>query len=197
MEVACTGWIDLLGYGAMIARGAFNPTNPEAECAIKRIRQFHEIVRSHSRRIYLPTFVRNDGGVVYRDLSPRSRSVTYDFVTRALKLYVEINLKDRAEGHPGARMVIAAGFRARRNSRRPDKSTERLWQAVNEGRLSARQAISQAANFREAFDVIPELQANFAFSRVNQRRPRTPVPVLHKRLIQNNKLIAWRGPHRR
>ena len=126
MEVACTGWIDLLGYGAMIARGAFNPTNPEAECAIKRIRQFHEIVRSHSRRIYLPTFVMNDGGVVYRDLSPRSRSVTYDFVTRALKLYVEINLKDRAEGHPGARMVIAAGFRARRNSRRPDKSTERI-----------------------------------------------------------------------
>ena len=36
-----------------------------------------------------------------------------------------------------------------------------------------------------------------ASSSVKQRRPRTPVPVLHKRLIQNNKLIAWRGPHRR
>ena len=149
----------------MIARGSYNPLAPEAANAIRRIRKFHEIIRAHSHFVYLPGFAMNDGGVLYRDLSPRSHSVTYDFVTRCWKLYREIDLKDRAEGHPGARMVIAAGFRARRNSRRPNKPTERLWRAVDGGSMTARRAISQAANFRTAFDIIPQLQANFAFAK--------------------------------
>jgi len=111
-QVAVACWIDLLGYGSMIADAEFNPLHPEAKQAIARIRTFHEIVAQHSAR-YFPTLVMNDGAVAYRDLSLRSRSVTHDFLIRAWKLFEAIKAEDRKHGHPGARMVLCCGFRMR------------------------------------------------------------------------------------
>src|SRR5581483_4816256 len=107
-SAAC--WIDLLGYGAMIAEAEFNPLHIKAKAALTRLRRFHAIVAGHSGR-YFPTLVMNDGAVAYRDLSMRTRSVTHDFLVRAWSLFQEIKKAEAAEGHPGARMVLATGFR--------------------------------------------------------------------------------------
>jgi len=85
--IAC--WIDLLGYGAMIAEADFNPLHPRAAAALERLRRFHKIVADHSVR-HFPTLVTNDGAVAYRDLSLRSRSPTHDFVLRAWRLFRSI-----------------------------------------------------------------------------------------------------------
>lgn len=48
VSIAC--WIDLLGYGGMIAAADFNPLHAKSKEALKRLRDFHKIVASHSAR---------------------------------------------------------------------------------------------------------------------------------------------------
>jgi len=47
-QVAVVCWIDLLGYGAMIAEAGFNPLHPKAAAAMQRLRRsmrlLHHIV---------------------------------------------------------------------------------------------------------------------------------------------------------
>src|SRR5579864_5719088 len=111
VSVAC--WIDLLGYGQMIAEAGFNPLHPKAKNAITRIRKFHKTVAEHSAR-YFPTLVMNDGAVAYRDLSMRSRSVSHDFLSRCWHLFQDIKVRDQELGSPGARLVMSCGFRVGR-----------------------------------------------------------------------------------
>lgn len=169
IEVSCVAWIDLLGYGSMLEASSFDLVNDVTKQAVERIHKFHEIVSSHSCR-YLPTFVMNDGAVVYRDMSPRSRSVTYDFLKRSIDLYAKINETDINQcGFPGARMVVAAGFRARRKMQNcqhlATKFAVTLKNKIDLGEISVDQAISQALSFRKPSDVVPELQSNFAFTK--------------------------------
>ena len=96
-SAAC--WIDLLGYGRMIADADFNPLHYKAKEALARLRRFHAIVASHSGR-YFPTLVMNDGAAAYRDLSMRTRSVTHDFLVRAWNLFCDIKAAEATEGHP-------------------------------------------------------------------------------------------------
>jgi hypothetical protein len=96
----------------MIADAGFNPLHPNAKKAITRIRRFHQTVAEHSAR-HFPTLVMNDGAVAYRDLSMRSRSVTYDFLVRSWRLFEAIKAEDEKLGHPGARLVLSSGFRMR------------------------------------------------------------------------------------
>src|SRR6266404_1927913 len=105
-QIAVVCWVDLLGYGAMIAEADFNPLHPKASEAMQRLRRFHEIVASHSFR-HFPTLVMNDGAAAYRDLSLRSRGPTYDFLMRAWKLFSNIKDDENARGLPGARVVLA------------------------------------------------------------------------------------------
>ena len=81
-QVAIVCWIDLLGYGAMIAEADFNPLHGKATEAMRRLRRFHQVVAAHSFRLF-PTLVMNDGAAAYRDLSLRSRGPTHDFLMRA------------------------------------------------------------------------------------------------------------------
>jgi len=111
-EIAIVCWIDLLGYGAMIAEAGFNPLHPKAAAAMQRLRRFHEVIASHSFRLF-PTLVMNDGAAAYRDLSLRSCENTYDFLMRAWKLLNHIKDVENAQGLPGARVVLATGFRMR------------------------------------------------------------------------------------
>ena len=102
--------MDLLGYGAMIAEAGFNPLHSKAATALKRLRRFHGIVAQHSGRVF-PTLVMNDGAVAYRDLSFRSSSVPTDFIRRTWSLFNEIKREETNHDLPGARMVVAVGFR--------------------------------------------------------------------------------------
>lgn len=164
-SVAC--WIDLLGYGAQISKAAFNPLRGEAATPLFRLQRFHEIVARHAHR-HFPTLVMNDGAAAYRDLSLRSRSVTYDFLCRAWDLFEEIHRIEVADNLPGARMVLATGFRVLGRRNGIDASVghfRSIWTRFQSGQISAEQAIREAARMRPAYDVVPQLQANFAFTK--------------------------------
>jgi len=166
-QIAVACWIDLLGYGGMISAAGFNPLHPEARQALSRIRGFHRLVAEHSAR-HFPTLVMNDGAVAYRDLSLRSRSVTHDFLARAWRLFEAIKAEETKLGYPGARLVLACGFRMRGRRAGIDASREHFSSIITrlqDGQIDATQAIHEAAAMRPRFDVVPPLQANFAFTK--------------------------------
>lgn len=164
-SVAC--WVDLLGYGRMISEADFNPLHEKAKAALARLKRFHGIVADHSGR-YFPTLVMNDGAVAYRDLSMRSRSVTHDFLVRSWNLFTAIREAEVADGFPGARLVFATGFRMRGRRAGMDlRNThfQSVMKRFQEKKIDAAQAITEAAAIRQDFDIVPQLQANFAFTK--------------------------------
>lgn len=165
VSVAC--WIDLLGYGQMISKAKFNPMRPQAVDALQRLMIFHRILADHSTRQF-PTFVMNDGAVAYRDLSLSDQSVTYDFLIRSWKLFKEIRTQDKALGHPGPRMVLACGFRMSGRRRGVDIQSQRfriILRKLKAAEIDAVEAIHQAASIQPTYDIVPQLQANFAFTK--------------------------------
>ncbi|HET9640549.1 MAG TPA: hypothetical protein VFP12_15225 [Allosphingosinicella sp.] len=167
-QVAVCCWVDLLGYGAAIREADYNPLNPLARDAVSRIRIFHQIVANHSASTF-PTLVMNDGACAYFDLSYRTRWPTYDFLQRAKALFDSIQEQERRDGHPGARMVIAAGFRLRgRASQRSalrGAFVKQLLKKLEEGKITPKDAVTTASKFGSPFDIVPHLQANFAFTK--------------------------------
>jgi hypothetical protein len=93
---------------------------------------------------------------------------THDFLMRAWNLFSAINRDENKQGLPGARAVLATGFRMR-GRRAGQDATATHFQSVmrrfQKGAIAARQAIREVANIRQSFDIIPQLQANFAFSK--------------------------------
>jgi len=168
VEVCACLWVDLLGYGSMLRKDNFDITKPSTENAVSRLFRFQDIVAKHSVKLF-PTVVLNDGCVAYRNLSPRSKSVTYDFLRRAHNLHTEINAIEIAEGLPGARSILAVGFRHRRQTDNKDKLLagigQRLIDSVKNGKQSVEQAITAALFARSNYDLVPQLQANFAFAK--------------------------------
>lgn len=165
VETCACAWIDLLGYGAMIAKAEFNPLKDEAQQALTRINSFQAIVAKHSSQLF-SSFVMNDGAAIHRDLSPRSHTVTDDFLSRCWELYGAITEAEKASGFPGARMFLAAGLRSRPVGREA-KATHRnsLLRRLEEGLITPQQAVSEAVAMPRNSDVVPELQGNFAFTR--------------------------------
>src|SRR5260370_24895327 len=110
----------------------------------------------------------NDGAVAYRDLSMRSRSVTYDFLCRAWRLFCEIKDTEKAADFPGARLVLAAGFRMRGRRAGMDTTSKQFQSVIRRFQgmeISTKQAIAEAAAVPQHFDIVPQLQANFAFTK--------------------------------
>lgn len=166
-QVAMCAWIDLLGYGSAISKAEFNPLRPEAITAVKRLRRFHRIVAESSLRRF-PTLVMNDGAAAYRDLSWRTRWPTFEFVSDAYRLFRAINAAELKDGLPGARMVVACGFRLRGRRDGADARRHHFNKIIQEfslGRITIEEAIGKAGGYRDAFDIIPALQANFAFTK--------------------------------
>jgi hypothetical protein len=166
-QVAAVCWVDLLGYGGMIGAAGFNPIAPEAKAAITRLRSFHRIVAEHGGR-HFRSLVLNDGAVAYRDLSLRSSGVTYDFLTRAFLLFRDLEASERRNGWNGARMVLATGFRAKGSRRAIDHASgqlESILTRMRAGQVSPEEAVREAASMDRYFDVLPQLQANFAFTK--------------------------------
>jgi len=109
----------------------------------------------------------NDGVAFVRQLSPRTNSVTYDFLARSYKVFKDVNALDFSEGHPGARMVLAAGPRMRVDGtiRYSETHLESLIKRLDEGMLEPKQALREAFSAMYVTGSVPELQANFAFTR--------------------------------
>lgn len=165
--ISASVWVDLLGYGSMIANAGLNPVDERAKVAITRLRAFHRIVAEHSGRLYR-TLVINDGAVAYRDLSLRDNGVTHDFLQRSHVLFKEIADSERRNGWPGARMVLGLGFRARGSRRAIDGAEQRVDQILalmRTGEIGPEEAVRQAAAIQRYSDGVPQLQANFAFTR--------------------------------
>ncbi len=168
VEVCAVAWMDLLGYGTMLRRANFDPTVDEAMEAVVRLNRFQDTIADHSSKVF-PSVVMNDGAAIYRDLSPRSRAVTFDFVARAWELHQKVNQLEYSTNDPGARTVLAVGFRVRRGS----NSREHLFSGIGKhileeveaGRKTVQQAVYHALTIRPTFDLVPELQANFAFAK--------------------------------
>lgn len=166
-EISAAAWFDLLGYGSMLAGVNFDPTKEDAQNALIRLNDFHTFLAKHANR-YLHVHAINDGSVIFRDLSPRAKSVTFDFLDRLIKLFQDFNSFDKAKGYPGARMVIASGFRIRIKD--DNKSSEhghivRIKEKLREKTLTPVQAVDEAYKTRPYFGLLPELQANFAFTK--------------------------------
>ena len=166
-QVSIASWGDLLGYGSMMAEAQFNPLDERSKRCIRRLRTFHKVVAECSDR-HFPTLVVNDGAAAYRDLSLRTNSVGYDFLDRAWSLFQEITLEERMNGFPGMRMVVACGFRVL--GRRSAIETKHgklnsILRRFRETGLTAEQAIREASTTRPSFDIVPQLQANFAFTK--------------------------------
>lgn len=151
----------------MIAQSGLNPVDERAKAAVMRLRMFHRIVAEHSGRYYR-TLVINDGAVAYRDLSLRDNGVTHDFFQRSRFLFEAIAKAESKNGWPGARMVLGAGFRARGSRRGIDDAESRVGRILarmGAGEIGAEEAVRQAASIQRYSDGIPQLQANFAFTR--------------------------------
>lgn len=164
-SVVC--WVDLLGYGSMISEADFNPLHPNSYKARKRLKTFHEVVARESMQKF-PTLVLNDGAIAYRDLSYRSASVTYDFLQRCWKLFNAICDEELSAGHPGPRMVVATGFRIKGRRGGMDSTGaqfQSLLKRVDRQEITSKQAISEARRIRPSSDIVPQLQANFAFTK--------------------------------
>jgi len=168
VEVSATAWIDLLGYGSMLRDAQFDPTSPAAEAAVERLDCFHAHIAAAATK-YSTALVINDGAVICRDLSARSISVTYDFIRRIVQLHKAINAAEHAKSQPGARCVIAAGFRIRRRNHHKrsliDGYGSHLIKQLENGIISAEEGIKSAITVKPFMATVPETQANFAFTK--------------------------------
>jgi hypothetical protein len=165
ISIVC--WIDLLGYGAAMSAARFNPLHPSAKSAINRLRRFHRIVSEQSHRRF-HTLVMNDGAAAYRDLDLRSNERTYDFLCRAWTLHSKIMAAETSNGDPGARMVIASGFRMRGRRAGLDergRQVRDILERFDDGKITLAQAIAQGEHLSTTYDMVPQLQANFAFTK--------------------------------
>lgn len=163
--VTCVAWIDLLGYGAMLEKVGFRPDTHEAENAVARLNEFHRIVVDSAHKTFQAMPI-NDGAVFFRDLTDRSRWVTYDFVRNASIVHEKINQAEKKLGLPGARMIIATGFRMLGKKARMDDGHRRsIMKRLSAGEIETKQAITEAFMARPVAGFVPHLQANFAFTK--------------------------------
>lgn len=166
-EVACVAWFDLLGYGNMLTKVNFDPTTAGAEQALQRLHDFHQFVAKHADR-HFQIHAINDGVIIFKDLSPRANTVTFDFLDRLLNLFIAFKKLEEENGFPGARMIISTGFRVRIKEqiiKDQESKLGNIFSRISKGLITFQQAINEAFKARPYFGYLPELQANFAFTK--------------------------------
>ena len=166
VEIAAVAWLDLLGYGGMLEAVKFDAGCAAAAAAVTRLENFHEAVAAVAHRNFRVSQL-NDAAVFFKDLSPRAESVTFDFLARSYDAYRRIGEVDAAGGYPGARMVVAAGPRLRLRTGRKHGAghLQNLERRSADGFLSQIQALREAFRSGPIAGFVPELQANFAFTK--------------------------------
>jgi hypothetical protein len=158
--------MDLLGYGAMLKQVGFDPSHPQAEAAIDRLKTFQTVIASFATK-HFPAMPINDGVAFFHDLSPRTNLVTYEFLEQAINVHKAVNELEEQKGQPGARMVIAVGARMRISGVvRGDLGHKKsIFKRVNDGVINADQAVHEAFRSGPIAGFVPQLQANFAFTK--------------------------------
>lgn len=166
--VSLAFWLDLRGYGAMLNSAGFDPTRVEAKAARERLSRFQAVVALHSRTTF-PTLVINDGAVAYRDIGLARTDRALPFIERSWDLFQAAREADTEKGRPGnLRGVLAAGLRAKGSNRGILAQNEAMTQIIDDlamGRISSDEAKRAVWRVRRVHDVVPQLQANFAFAR--------------------------------
>jgi hypothetical protein len=165
--VSLAFWMDLRGYGAMLNKSGFDPTCPDAKLAIERLRRFQETIASHSQTTF-PTLVINDGAVAYRDVGLTVTDRAWPFIRRCWNLYQATTEADRQFKGDGLRGVLATGLRARGSNRGILAQNGAVAEIINDladGRITKDEAVRAASRVRRINDIVPQLQANFAFAR--------------------------------
>lgn len=165
VSIAC--WFDLLGYGEMIDEAGFDPTHAGAKRPIARLRAFHRVVSKHSGGGF-PTLAMNDGAVAYSNVEQVRSDKVWRFIERCWALYGEATVTDMRNDGPGLRAVIAVGLRAKGSKRgivAQDDAIAAIIDDLVAGRIGRDEAIAEARKIRRVFDIVPQLQANFAFTR--------------------------------
>jgi len=165
-EISCVAWLDLLGYGAMLKEVHFDPSHPRAEAAVDRLKRFQIPIASFATKDF-PAMPINDGVAFFHDLSPRSNLVTYRFLERAINVFESINMIEEDQSHPGARMVIAVGPRMRITGVVKNDLGHRqsIFRRLNDGIITSEQAVHEAFRSGPIAGFVPQLQANFAFTK--------------------------------
>jgi len=165
--VALAFWLDLRCYGAMLDKARFDPTCPEAKAALDRLYEFQAIVAAHSRTTF-PTLVINDGAVAYRDIGLIREDRAWLFIERCWNLYQATSAADRKLKGDGLRGVLAVGLRAKGSNRGILRQNDEIAAIIDDlaaKKITAKQAKAAAWRVRRVNDIVPQLQANFAFSR--------------------------------
>ncbi|WP_066585086.1 hypothetical protein [Sphingomonas pruni] len=165
--VSLAFWLDLRGYGGMLNKAGFDPTCPEAKAALDRLYEFQAIVAAHSRTTF-PTLVINDGAVAYRDIGLLRKDRAWLFIERCWNLYQETSAADRKLKGDGLRGVLAVGMRAKGSNRGIVRQNEEIAAIIDDlaaDKITATEAKTAAWRVRRVNDIVPQLQANFAFSR--------------------------------
>jgi hypothetical protein len=165
--VSLAFWLDLRGYGGMLNGAGFDPTCTEAKPALLRLRRFQEIVADHSLTTF-PTLAINDGAVAYRDIGLTRRDRAWLFIQRSWDLFQAATKADRELGGIGLRGVLAAGLRSRGSNRGILAQNATMAKTIEDlagGRISKDEALKACWRVRRVHDVVPQLQANFAFTR--------------------------------
>ena len=166
VEMSGVAWLDLLGYGAMLRKAKFDPTNPTALAAVARLKNFQRIAAAHATR-NLRAMIINDGVAYVRELSPRGPYPTYEFLEEVFDAYRAVNELDSIDGYPGARMVVAAGPRLHvLESLHPNLSHLRsIFKRLSATTITPQQAVMEAFNSVSPTGSQLSLQANFAFTK--------------------------------
>jgi hypothetical protein len=165
VSVSC--WFDLYRYGSSLNEASFDPSHALAALPIARLSAFQKIVRAHSEGGF-PTLVLNDGAVAYADVGSVRRDKLWKFIERCAALFDAATLADRnSDGH-GLRAVIALGLRRRGRAdgiRAQETAHFEIIDDLVAGRIDGVEAKERARRVRRVFDIVPQLQANFAFTR--------------------------------
>lgn len=165
--VTIAAWFDLYAYGAEIEEACFDPASHLADKPIKRLRAFQRIVRDNSTTMF-PTLVINDGAAAQTNIEEPRSDKAWLFIQRCWKLYEEATDADRRSGGRGLRAVIAVGLRAkgaRAGIVAQEEAHTAIIDALVKGEIDRDEAVSRARKVRRVFDIVPALQANFAFTR--------------------------------
>ena len=109
----------------------------------------------------------NDATAFFHDLTPRTNAVTYDFLSRSIEVFEKVNSVELSQKQPGARMIIAVGPRIRITGVATGDVGHKksIIKRVQDKIITAEQGIHEAFRSGPIAGFVPQLQANFAFTK--------------------------------
>lgn len=167
--LTCVVWMDLTGIGRLLAGVGYDTSRPEAKEVIAYISYFQEKLRSTLKagRIDCYQIFLNDGAVICFDLRHKRNETVFNFVGLVFDLHNEIRQYRENRDDFDIRSIIAVGLRLK--GFRPFSNNQAtLYELIRQAEtneLTICDAILKAASMNMNLGRIPQLQANFAFTK--------------------------------